>query len=61
MLGDQTFTAPLAGGLYPTADWPAGAFVRGEFDIPYTGGDPDLWVLIGEALAQLQRVPGHSR
>lgn len=56
-LGDQMITAPLAGGLYPTAEWPDGAFVRGEFNIPYTGGDSGLWVQIGEARRRLQRVP----
>jgi hypothetical protein len=56
-LGDQTITAPLAGGLYPTGDWSADAFVRGEFDIPYTGGDPHLWVQIGDTRLRLQRMP----
>ncbi|MBX3002217.1 MAG: glycosyltransferase family 39 protein [Caldilineaceae bacterium] len=56
-LGDQTISAPLAGGLYPTGSWTAGALVRGEFDIPYTGGDPHLWVQIGEARVRLSRAP----
>jgi hypothetical protein len=42
--GNQTLTAPLAGGGYPTSAWPAGAVVRGEFDLSYDpdGGAPRL-------------------
>lgn len=42
--GNQTLTAPLAGGSYPTSAWPGGAVVRGEFDLPYdpNGGAPSL-------------------
>lgn len=38
-LGEQVLTAPLAGGSYPSAAWQAGELVRGEFDLPYDGGD----------------------
>jgi len=34
-LGEQTLTAPLAGGAYPTAEWQGGEFIRGEFDVHY--------------------------
>jgi mannosyltransferase len=36
-LGEQTLTAPLAGGAYPTSRWHAGELVRGEFDLVYDG------------------------
>jgi hypothetical protein len=36
-LGDQSLTAPLAGGAYPTGEWQAGELVRSEFDLPYDG------------------------
>ena len=45
-LGDQTITAPLAGGAYPTAEWQAGELVRGEFDLVYAGGDPRPVLLV---------------
>ena len=36
-LGEQSLTAPLVGGTFPTSEWRAGDFVRGEFDLPYDG------------------------
>jgi mannosyltransferase len=56
-LGDQTIETPLAGGLYPTGEWPPGAFVRGEFDILYTGGDPTPYLQIGGDRLGLFRIP----
>jgi hypothetical protein len=37
-LGDQTLTAPLAGGSHPTGAWQPGELVRAGFTIPYDGG-----------------------
>jgi hypothetical protein len=56
-LGDESLTAPLAGGIYPTADWPAGALVRGEFDIPYTGQQPRLSIQSRNQRLRLGRIP----
>jgi mannosyltransferase len=57
ILGDQTIEAPLAGGLYPTGAWPAGAFLRGEFDILYTGGESTPQIEIGDDRLRLRAIP----
>jgi mannosyltransferase len=36
-LGDESLSAPLAGGNFPTGEWMPGALLRGEFDIPWDG------------------------
>jgi hypothetical protein len=58
-LGDQTVTAPLAGGGFPTdtATWPDGILVRGEFDLPFTGGDRTLTLQVGETRMRLGEIP----
>ncbi len=58
-LGDQSVTAPLAGGGFPTdpATWPDGILVRGEFDIPFTGGDRALTLQVGETRVRLGEIP----
>jgi hypothetical protein len=46
-LGEQQLDAPLAGGAFPTGQWQASEFVRGEFDLLYdgTGDTPTLEVM----------------
>ncbi len=58
-LGDQTVTAPLAGGSFPTdpATWSDGILVRGEFDIPFSGGDRALTLHVGETRVRLGQIP----
>lgn len=56
-LGDQTLTAPLAGGDYPTAQWQPGELVRGEFDLVFDGsGDTPRLEVDGTTL-RLQPLP----
>jgi mannosyltransferase len=38
-VGDQSLSAPLAGGTYPTEQWQPGELVRAEFDLPYDGSN----------------------
>lgn len=55
-LGDQSLTAPLAGGSYPTSAWQAGEVIRGEFDLLYDGNSiPTLEV--GSERATLKALP----
>ncbi len=54
-LGDQQLVAPLAGGDYPTGVWQAGELVRGEFDLPFSGGDSIPWLEL-----DTMRMPLHS-
>ena len=56
-LGEQTLTAPLAGGGYPTAEWQAGEFVRGEFDILFDGTNDTPIVTINEHAVRLTKLP----
>ncbi|HAJ36142.1 MAG TPA: hypothetical protein DCL15_10655, partial [Chloroflexi bacterium] len=56
-LGEQTLSAPLAGGAYPTSAWQAGELVRGEFDLLYTGGDPHPVLRVDDAVITLRRLP----
>ncbi len=58
-LGAQSLTAPLAGGNFPTdpATWTDGILVRGEFDIPYDGGDRILGLRVGETTVRLGQIP----
>ena len=55
--GEQSLTAPLAGGRYPTAAWGPGAVVRAEFDLPFdpAGGAP--LVQVGEHTWELAVLP----
>jgi hypothetical protein len=55
-LGGAALTAPLAGGLYPTGEWPPGALVRGEFDIPYDGKALTPELNVAGASMQLRRL-----
>ncbi len=58
-LGDQSVAAPLAGGSFPTdpATWADGILVRGEFDIPFSGGDRVLSLQVGENRIRLGQIP----
>ena len=56
-LGEQTLTAPLAGSSYPTAEWQADEFVRGEFDILFDGTNDTPIVMINEQAARLTKLP----
>ncbi len=53
--GDVEVRGPLAGGLYPTGEWTAGALVRGEFDIPYQDSTDQLQVSVQGTTVQLGR------
>jgi hypothetical protein len=56
-LGDQMFTAPLAGGAYPTRQWTAGELVRGEFDLLFDGGARRPALTVGDGMIELQELP----
>lgn len=56
-LGQETVTAPLAGGVYPTAMWLAGELVRSSFEIRYDGSDPVLWLEVGDTRLRMGNVP----
>jgi 4-amino-4-deoxy-L-arabinose transferase-like glycosyltransferase len=55
-VGDQPVTASLAPG-YPTAGWPAGALVRGDFVVTFAGGDRTVAVEVGGERVELGEVP----
>jgi mannosyltransferase len=56
-LGDQTFTAPLAGGGYPTEQWAPGELVRGEFDLLFDGSARRPALVVGERMIELRELP----
>lgn len=56
-LGEQSMTAPLAGGAYPTGAWQPGEFVRGEFDLLYDGSDNLPTLEVAGERYWLQRLP----
>ncbi|MFN8446907.1 MAG: glycosyltransferase family 39 protein [Caldilineaceae bacterium] len=56
-LGSQSVQSPLAGGSYPTANWQAGEFVRGEFEIPFDGTQQRPSLTVGENRLQLATLP----
>lgn len=56
-LGEQTLTAPLAGGGYPTGSWQPGELVRGEFDMVYDGGERRPVLTVGGESMRLAAVP----
>jgi hypothetical protein len=56
-LGEQTITASLAGGAYPTGAWQSGELVRGEFDIPFDGRSRIPRLRIGETELRLAAIP----
>lgn len=56
-LGEQTLTAPLAGGSYPTGRWQPGDLVRGEFDMIYDGQDRVPILTVGADQLELASVP----
>ncbi|MBI1297893.1 hypothetical protein GC175_23415 [bacterium] len=55
-LGGAAVTTPLAGGLYPTGEWPPGTLVRGEFDIPYDGESITPELIVAGVSMQLRRI-----
>ncbi len=59
-LGQESLTAPLAGGGYPTGQWQPGQFVRGEFDIRYDGTGTRLVLQVGEEQIRLGRIPAQK-
>ncbi len=56
-LGDQTLTATLAGGGYPTAQWSPGELVRGEFDLLFDGSAHRPTLTVGEQMIDLRELP----
>jgi mannosyltransferase len=56
-LGDETITAPLAGGGYPTGAWRAGELVRGEFDLLYDGAHQHPGLRVEEHEMRLAPLP----
>ncbi len=56
-LGDQTLTAALAGGNYPTSDWQPSELVRTEFDLSFTGQSSTPSLQIGDDVYTLKRLP----
>lgn len=56
-LGDAALTLPLAGGAYPTGDWPPGALVRGEFDLPFDGTARHVTLAVDGDAFRLARLP----
>ncbi len=56
-LGQESLTAPLAGGGYPTGQWLPGQLVRGEFDIRYDGTGTRLSLQVGDARVRLGSIP----
>ena len=56
-LGDQTLTAPLAGGRYPTVQWAPGELVRGEFDLLFDGSARRPALTVGEGRIELRELP----
>ena len=56
-LGTQAVTAPLAGGIFPTAAWRASDFVRGEFDLPYDGSSNTPTLDVAGTRYQLHPLP----
>ncbi len=55
-VGDRPVTASLAPG-YPTAGWPAGALVRGDFVVTFAGGDRTVAVEVGGERVELGEAP----
>lgn len=60
-LGEEEVTAPLAGGLYPTAEWQQGTLVRGEFDIRFDGRDTRPVLQVDNEQQRLAPVPAPTR
>ncbi|MBP8292729.1 MAG: glycosyltransferase family 39 protein, partial [Caldilineaceae bacterium] len=56
-LGNETLTAPLAGGSYPTAAWQPGELVRGDFDLLFDGNSRRLTLTVGERVMELGELP----
>ena len=56
-LGDQTLSAPLAGGAYPTGAWQAGEIVRGEFDVIYDGSSKQATLTVGGEELEMALLP----
>jgi hypothetical protein len=56
-LGDQSISAPLAGGAYATAAWQPGELVRGEFDLPYDGSSNVPTLSVNGANTKLHPLP----
>ncbi len=56
-LGDQTLTAPLAGGTYPTAAWQPGELVRGDFDLFFDGTSRQPSLTVGDQMTRLAKLP----
>ena len=56
-LGEQQFTAPLAGGAYPTGSWRPGEVVRGEFDLPFDGTGERATLTVAGAEMRLAPLP----
>ncbi len=56
-LGDQTLTAPLAGGAYPTGEWQPGDVVRGEFDLAFDGSSRQATLAVAGAELKLAPLP----
>jgi hypothetical protein len=57
-LGEQSISAPLAGGAYPTAAWQPGALIRGEFDLPYDGSSNLPTIEVDGSRRTLTPLPG---
>jgi hypothetical protein len=56
-LGEQTVSAPLAGGSYPTASWLPGEIVRAVVEIPYDGTAQRATLQVGQDTLRLAPVP----
>jgi mannosyltransferase len=56
-LGEQTMTAPLAGGAFPTAAWQTGELIRGEFDLLYDGSSATPVIEVNGNRHRLKSLP----
>jgi mannosyltransferase len=56
-LNEQTVSAPLAGGGYPTGEWQAGELVRGEFDLLVDGPERRPILEVGGQTLRLRALP----
>ena len=56
-VGEQSLSAPLAGGAYPTAQWQPGELVRAEFDLPYDGSSALPIIEINDSQQRLRPLP----